>query len=133
MDIVFHAHHAVISENMRARASRTVQKVASRMPRVTGAVVRFEEDGRVRRVVVELHASGRKVVGEGRAAFFGPALSDAGQRLLARVQRERRDKNKKHTMRTRRRSGPRATALRDGRVPAGAGAADEAFTDIATA
>ena len=119
MDIVFHAHHAVISDNMRARAARTVAKVASRMPRVTGAVVRFEESSRVRRVVIELHASGRKVVAD------GTALADAGARLLARVQRERRDKNKKHTMRTRRRETRRETA-------AAAAGADE-FTDTATA
>lgn len=121
MDIVFHAHHAEISDYMRARASRVVTKVAARMPRVTGAVVRFEEDSRVRRVVIELHASGRKVVADGRAAFFGPALADAGQRLLARAQHERRDKNKKHTMRTRRRSAPRVAA------------GDDEFTDTATA
>ena len=125
MDIVFHAHHAVISDNMRARAARTVAKVATRMPRVTGAVVRFEENSRVRRVVIELHASGRKVVADGQAPFFGAALSDAGARLLARVQRERRDKNKKHTMRTRRRETRRETA-------AAAAGADE-FTDTTTA
>ena len=124
MDIVFHAHHAVISDNMRARAARTVAKVAGRMPRVTGAVVRFEESSRVRRVVIELHASGRKVVADGQAPFFGTALADAGARLLARVQRERRDKNKKHTMRTRRRETRRETAAAAG--------ADE-FTDTATA
>jgi ribosome-associated translation inhibitor RaiA len=110
VDIVFHAHHAVISEDMRARAARTVTKVATRMPRVTSAIVRFEESSRVRRVVIELHASGRKVVADGQAPFFGTALADAGARLLARVHRERRDKNKKHTMRTRRRTAPRAAA-----------------------
>ena len=109
MDIVFQAHHAVISDNMRERAARTVNKIASRMTRVTGALVRFEEDGPARRVVIELRCSGRKLVADARGAFFGTALADAGQRLLARVQRERRDKNKKHTMRSRRRTAP-ATA-----------------------
>lgn len=104
MDIVFHAHHAVISDTMRARAARTINKVASRMTRVTGAVVRFEEDGRMRRVVVELHCSGRKLLADARGPFFGAALAEAGERLLTRVRHERRDKNKKHAMRTRRRA-----------------------------
>lgn len=106
MDIVFHAHHAELSEDLRARAARIVAKVAARMTRVTGAVVRFDEDSRVRRVVIELHASGRKVVADGRAAHFVDALAAAGHRLLGRAQRDRRDKNKKHTMRTRRRASP---------------------------
>ena len=104
VDILFHAHHAVISDNMRARASRMVNKIASRMTRVTGAVVRFEEDGPMRRVVIELHASGRKLIADSSGPYFGNALSDAGQRLLGRVQRDRRDKNKKHPMRARRRA-----------------------------
>ena len=57
MDIVFHAHHAVISDNLRERASRVVSKVASRMSRVTGALVRFEQDGPARRVVIELRGA----------------------------------------------------------------------------
>lgn len=102
MDIVFHSHHAEISDGMRDRARRLVTKIATRTTRVTGAVVRFEADGPTRKVVIELHASGRKLVAESRGRFFGGALADAGQRLLTRVQRERRDKNKKHAMRTRR-------------------------------
>lgn len=102
MDIVFQSHHAEISEHMRARALRIVTKVASRTRRVTGAIVRFEEDGPTRKVNIELRASGRKLVAESRSRFFGAALADAGQRLLTRVQRGRRDKNRKHAMRTRR-------------------------------
>ena len=109
MEIVFHSHHAVVSDNMRARAERIVRKIASRATRVTGAVVRFEEDGPVRRVEIELHGSGRKLVADSRGRFFGGALAAAGQRLLARVQHDRRDKNKKHTMRTRR-TAPTPTA-----------------------
>lgn len=110
MDIVFHAHHAVISDNMRARAERIVRKIATRMPRTTGAVVRFEEDGPSRRVEIELHVAGSKLVADARSKYFGTALGDAGQRLLARAQHERRDKNKKHAMRARRRAAPSPTA-----------------------
>jgi ribosome-associated translation inhibitor RaiA len=104
VDIVFHSHHAQISDRMRERAERIVHKVANRTTRVTGAVVRFEEDGPTRRVGIELHVSGRKLVVDCRGRYFGAALADAGQRLLARVQRDRRDKNKKHAMRSRRRA-----------------------------
>ena len=104
MDIVFHSHHAAISDAMRERAARIVHKIANRTTRVTGAVVRFEEDGPTRRVEIELHTPGRKLVADSRGRYFGAALADAGQRLLARAQRDRRDKNKKHTMRARRRA-----------------------------
>ena len=107
MDIVFHAHHAPVTDSMRERAQRIVSKVASRMTRVTGAIVRFEEDGPTRKVVVELHASGRKLVVDSRGRSFDAALADAGQRLQRRAQRE---KNRKHSMRTRRLSTGRDDA-----------------------
>ena len=105
VDIVFQAHHSVISDNMRARAERIVNKIAQRLPRTTGARVRFEEDGTVKRVEIEVLTAGRKLVADSRGPFLGAALSDAGNRLLARVQHERRDKNKKHVMRSRRMNG----------------------------
>jgi ribosome-associated translation inhibitor RaiA len=104
VNIVFQSHHAVISDSMRSRAERIVLKSASRLPRVTSAVVRFEEDGPTRRVEIELNASNRRLVANSAGRFFGPALSEAGERLLSRVRHERRDQNKKHTMRSRRRA-----------------------------
>ena len=101
MEIIFHAHHAAISDHMRGRAERAVRKVAARLPRVTSAVVRFEEDGPARRVEIELLGAGRKLVSTASGRFFGPALTDATQRLLARVGHDRRDKNKKHLRRPR--------------------------------
>ena len=101
MEIIFHAHHAAISDHMRMRAERAVRKVALRVPRVTSAVVRFEQDGPSRRVEIELLGAGRKLVSAASGRFFGPALTDATQRLLARVAHERRDKNKKHLRRPR--------------------------------
>ena len=101
MEIIFHAHHAAISDHMRTRAERVVRKVAARAPRVTSAVVRFEEDGPTRRVEIELLGTGRKLVTVATGRFFGPALTDAGQRLMTRVAHERRDKNKKHLRRPR--------------------------------
>ena len=106
MDIVFQAHHAVIPDSMRERAARAITKVASRMSRVVRAVVRFEGDGPVRRVVIELYGAGRTIVVEGRDAVFGAALADATQRLRARAKRGPRAASRKHTMRSRRRAFP---------------------------
>ena len=101
MEIIFHAHHAAISDHMRARAERAVRKVAARIPRATSAVVRFEADGPARRVEIELLGAGRKLVAVASGRFFGPALGEAAQRLLAQAAHQRRDKNKKHVRRPR--------------------------------
>ena len=86
MEIIFHAHRAVISDNMRARAERLVRKLASRVKRPVDAVVRFEQDGPTRRVEIVLHASGkRSLVAEGSSRYFGPALAGAGARIEARL------------------------------------------------
>jgi ribosome-associated translation inhibitor RaiA len=86
VEIVFHAHHAVISEHLRARAERAVQKAATRLRRAVDATVRFEEDGPTRRVEIVLHApKQRPVVAAGEARLFGPALSAAAARLQVQV------------------------------------------------
>lgn len=99
MDIIFQAHHAVISDHMREKAERAVRRVAERLPRATGAVVRFEEDGPTRRVEIVLHANGRRLVAESSGRFFGPAVTTAAQRLVAQAGRGRRLKNKKYVRR----------------------------------
>lgn len=86
MEIVFHAHHAVISADLRARAERVVHKAAARLHRAVDATVRFEEDGPTRRVEIVLHAPRhRPVVAVGEARLLGPALSAAAARLQAQV------------------------------------------------
>lgn len=77
MEIVFHVHHAEISEYLRRRAERGVEKLARRVGRTTGAVVRFNNDGAVRRVDVELETPGRRLIGKAEAKHFGPALTEA--------------------------------------------------------
>ncbi len=91
MQIIFHAHHAVISENMRLRAERVLRKLNGRVSRAVDAVVRFEQDGPVRRVEVVLHAPRRKpIIAEGRSRHYGPALAEAVQRLEAQLDRIKR-------------------------------------------
>ncbi len=86
MDIVFHAHHAVITDELRMRAERAVHKAAARLPRAVEATVRFEEDGPLRRVEIVLHTPRhRPVVAVGEARLLGPALTVASARLQAQV------------------------------------------------
>lgn len=91
MDIVFQSHHAVISDRMRLRAERLIEKISKRHPRLTGAVVRFEQDGPTRRVEVVLHVPRRKdLIAEARARNYGPALAEAVGKLTRQLDRSRR-------------------------------------------
>jgi len=109
VEIIFQAHHATISDGMRARAERAVNKAARRLGRAVDAVVRFEGDGPTRRVEIQLRSPrNRNLVAEGRSPrFFGPALAAAVDRLMAQIP-------KKDTPRARRRPAarrPRAAAV----------------------
>lgn len=91
MDIIFHAHHAVISDRMRLRARRAVQRVARKLTRAVDAVVRFERDGPTSRVEIVLHApKQRDLVAEGRARYYGPALAEAVAKLDSQVMSQKR-------------------------------------------
>ena len=87
MDIVFQSHHATVPERVRQNAARAVQKLGRRLTRPSSAVIRFEEDGRMRRVELELQASGRRLVAEGTGRYYGPALSAALAHLEAQLRR----------------------------------------------
>ena len=118
MEIIFQAHHATISDRMRARAERAVTKAARRLERAVGAVIRFEGDGPTRRVEIVLRSPRhRQLVAEGRSRFYGAALAAAVDRLIAQIP-------KKDT--------PRARARPAARVGARARARDLA-SDLASA
>lgn len=91
MEIIFHAHHAVVSDHMRQRAERALRKLASRCTRPVDAVVRFEQDGPMRHVEIVLNRARRRpIIAKGAARTYGPALAEAVQRLesqLAHVER----------------------------------------------
>lgn len=76
MDIHFTARQDV-SDYVRRRAERGVDKLGRRLGRATGAVVRFGGDGPHRYVEVEISAPGRVLVGRGEGKFYGPALTAA--------------------------------------------------------
>ena len=86
MDIIFHSHHAAVSDHMRRRAKRLVERAALRIPRIVEAIVRFEEDGPMRRVTVTLRApKHHDIMGGAEGRYFGPALASAIARVLAQV------------------------------------------------
>jgi ribosome-associated translation inhibitor RaiA len=91
MDVIFHSHHAVISERVKARAHRAVERAALRLKRTVDAVVRFEGDGRTRRVEIVLHAPRhRSLIAEGHAPFFGAALAHAIRAIEAQLRSTKR-------------------------------------------
>lgn len=102
MEITFQSHHAAVAQRTRLRAARGVEKIAKRLPRVVAAVVRFEEDGPMRRVEVVLQAGrGRVLVAEGKARYYGPAVAAALEHLQAQA------RSMRHAARTRARKAAR--------------------------
>jgi ribosome-associated translation inhibitor RaiA len=82
VEILFQSHHAVVSDRMRERARRAIERLAARMRRAVDAVVRFEQDGIMRRVEIVLRTPRqRSLIARGEGRFFGPALSDAVDHL----------------------------------------------------
>ena len=96
MEIVFQSHRATVSERTRQRAVRGVEKLARRLTRPVSAVVRFEEDGPLRRVEIVLSAPrGRRLVAEGQGRFFGPALAAALAHMDSQARHVRRAKTRR--------------------------------------
>ncbi len=86
MEIIFHAHHANISERMRKRAESAVRRLGERLSRTVDAIIRFEQDGPVKRVEIVLHAPGkRSLMARSEGRYYGPALSAAVERLATQI------------------------------------------------
>ena len=95
MQIIFHSHHASVSDRMRLRAEQGVRKLATRLGGAIDAVIRFADDGPTRRVEIVMHASRhRRLVAEGQARYLGPALAQAVDGLRDQVDRARRIRSK---------------------------------------
>ena len=96
MELVLHSHNATVSEVIRDRAERLVQRLALRLGRVINATVRFKDDGPLRCVEIELHAAGgKRIVAEGTGRYFGPALAHAGARLRAQLDHGKRTRRER--------------------------------------
>ena len=95
MEIIFHAHHANISERMRKRAESSVRRAAERLTRTVDAIIRFEQDGRVKRVEIVLHAPRqRKLIARGEGNYYGPALATAVDRLMNQIRTLRSERRR---------------------------------------
>jgi ribosome-associated translation inhibitor RaiA len=87
VEIVFQSHHATVPERVRQQSARALEKLGQRLTRPVSGIIRFEEDGRMRRVELEVTARGRRVVAEGSGRYFGPALTAALAHLEAQLNR----------------------------------------------
>jgi ribosome-associated translation inhibitor RaiA len=93
MEIILHAHHAEVSDTLRAQAEKAIRRLATRLHNVANALVRFVGDGQTRRVEIVLRGSRHReffAVADARA--FAPALSTAVHRLESQVARVRRSR-----------------------------------------
>lgn len=90
MEIILHAHHADVTESLRAQAEAAVRRIATRLHRVANAIVRFVTDGPTRRVEIVLRGTRtRELFAQADARDFAPALAAAVQRLESQVARAR--------------------------------------------
>ncbi len=93
MEIILHAHHAEVSELLRAQAESAIRRIATRMHHVANAIVRFVGDGRTRRVEIVLRGTRhRELFAVADAHDFAPALSTAVHRLESQVASVRRSR-----------------------------------------
>lgn len=93
MEIILHAHHADVTESLRAQAEAAVTRLAKRLHRVATAIVRFVGDGETRRVEIVLQrARSRELFVHADARDFAPALGVAVHRLESQVSRVRRSR-----------------------------------------
>jgi ribosome-associated translation inhibitor RaiA len=80
---------------MRKRAESSVRRAAERLTRAVDAIIRFEQDGRVKRVEIVLHAPRqRKLIARGEGSFYGPALNTAVDRLLNQIRTLRAERRR---------------------------------------
>jgi ribosome-associated translation inhibitor RaiA len=98
VEIIFHAHHAKISDSMRRRAEAGIRRIGRRIGRAVDAVIRFEQDGPVKRVDIVLHAPPKRdIVARGESRFYGIALTAALGKLTAQVSSLSKDNVNKRT------------------------------------
>lgn len=91
MEIVFHAHRAVISDRLRARAESAMSKLAERYAHTVDATIRFEQDGPIRTVEVVMRGhKSRRWVAKGSARTYGPALTSALRQLQQQLIHDKR-------------------------------------------
>jgi ribosome-associated translation inhibitor RaiA len=77
---------------MRRRVEAAVTRTAARLRRTVDAILRFEQDGPVKRVEIVLHAARqRNLVARGEGRYFGSAFTAANDRLVAQIRTLRKN------------------------------------------
>lgn len=100
MEIILHAHHAEVTDSLRAQAETAIRRIATRLHRVANAIVRFVGDGATRRVEIVLHGTRRRsLFAQADAKAFAPALATAVQRLESQVARLRSQRLRRYAPR----------------------------------
>jgi ribosome-associated translation inhibitor RaiA len=90
MEMTFSHRGIALTESMLKKAERAILRAAERIPRATGATVRFNEHGPERRVEIVVTAPrGVRLVAETSGRHWGPALDDALTKLVRQASRER--------------------------------------------
>ena len=91
MELVFSHRGIALTQSMLKKAERAVLKAAERIPRATGATVRFSEGGPERRVEIVFTAPrGTRLVAAAVGRYWGPALNAALLKLVRQASKERR-------------------------------------------
>lgn len=91
MELNFSHRGIDLTQSMLKRAERAVLKAAERIPRATGAIVRFDADGPERRVEIVFTAPrGVRLVATAAGRYWGPALNAALIKLVRQASKERR-------------------------------------------
>lgn len=91
MELSFSHRGIALTQSMLKKAEQAVLKAAERIPRATGAIVRFDEDGPERRVEIVFTAPrGTRLVASSTARYWGPALNAALLKLVRQASKERR-------------------------------------------
>lgn len=91
MQLVFKHVGIALTQSMLKKAEAAVLKAAERIPRATGATVRFDEDGPERRVEIVFTAPrGTRLVAAAAGRYWGPVLNAALAKLVRQASKERR-------------------------------------------
>ena len=91
MQLVFSHRGIALTQSMLKKAEAAVLKAAERIPRATGATVRFDEDGPERRVEIVFNGPrGTRLIAAAAGRYWGPALNAALTKLVRQASKERR-------------------------------------------
>ncbi|MBA4072629.1 MAG: hypothetical protein C0497_12455 [Gemmatimonas sp.] len=91
MELVFSHRGIALTQSMLKKAEAAVKKAVERIPRATGATVRFDQDGPERRVEIVFNGPrGVRLVAAAAGRYWGPALNAALTKLVRQASKERR-------------------------------------------